>query len=468
MKSKLGRRMMLRGAFGTVIGLPLLEIMLDGNGEAYADGGTLPCRYFLMQCPTALVTSGSHEEGMTPSRTGFDYDIRPVLSPLAERGIAADVSVISGLFVPPVDAPGAYDEDYHGYATYAILTGARSGFEGPEYQPSGVSADQIIANAIGSATRLPFLYYQLDSQTDGSRVCFEARGGEFREIAPQISPAAAYRSLMMEYTPSTMVVPDPEAELERRLRQSSLSYARERISALEMRLGAADRQILDEHLTRIRALELRLMSVAPPSGEACADPGHAGSDPPDVSTDVPDQNARASLFVDLIEMAFACDITRTITLGGASALTGPGMRHEMWNHIGGLHGEVQHTADQPDLDDANRFFVDVYAEVVERLKTIPRGAGTALDETAAVFVMEGGKGLSEDPERSGDGGGDPNHSVDNAVMLLAGRAGGLRSGQHVDLSGRDLHTAVVLNTAIRALGVTGTLGDITTSLDELF
>jgi len=469
-----GRRAFLRGAAGTVIGLPLLESMLDGNGVAHADGTALPCRYFMSQCPTALVTSGSTEEGLTPTQAGFDYDITPVLQPLADHAVQSDVSVISGLFVAPLDVPGGYDVDYHGQATYAIMTGLRSGFSGVNWRPQGLTADQVVANAVGAATLHPYLYYQLDPQPEGHAICYEETTGfdgeprvVYRGITPQVSPSLAYRSLFMNFVPPDDE-PDPQAELERRLRVSSLSYAGDQITALQARLGATDRQLLDEHLTRVRELEMRLLATPTPTGAGCADPMLPDDDPPELGPDLPDQDARADLFVDLIQMAFACDMTRVLSLGGASALTGSGMRHELWNKTGGLHGEVQHSAAQAELDAANRWFVDVYARVIASFAAVPEGAGSMLDNVAAMFVMEGGKGLTPDPLRSGDGGGDSNHSVDNAVMLLAGRSGGLQSGQHLDLTGEDLHPAVVMNTAMRAVGVDETLGEISGTLDVLF
>lgn len=470
-KTALSRRAVLRGALGTAIGLPLLECMLDRNGEAHADGSGLPSRYFLSHAPTSLVTSGSREDGMTPVNAGFGYDIRPVLQPLADLGIAADVSVVSGLFAPPIDAPGGYNSDYHGHAPYAVMTGRRSGWNGTLYLPQTWSADQIVVQRFGALTRFPYLYFQLDSQSGGTYLCYEEDGNpdaDFRQIEPQMSPASAYRQLFMDFTPPSDE-PDPDAELERRLRLSSISYAKDRLTALQGRLGAADKRTLDEHLTRVRDLENRILSTTPGTiAPSCRDPELGNDDPPDVSTDLPDQAARASLFVDLAEMAFACDMTRVITIGGASRMTGSGMRNPTWNAIGGLHGEVQHTADQSDLDAANRWFVDVYARCVARFKATAEGAGTVLDSTAALFVMEGGKGLTNDDQRSGDGGGDPNHSVDNAVMMLAGRAGGLKAGQHVDLTGRDLHPAAVINAAYRALGIDATLGEITDVVEELF
>lgn len=470
---RLSRRAMLRGALGTAIGLPLLECMVDEKGVAYAAGSTVPLRYFLFYCPTSLVVSGSTREAMTPTRVGANFDVTPVLQPLADRGVTGDVSVVSGLFVSPVDGPGAYKDDHHGQAPFAVMSGVRSGWTAPTWRPQGWSADQIVAKEIGTTTRFPYLYYQIDPRTGGMPVCFEqTRGfsGEpalvYRTIDPQTSPTLAYRQLFAGFVPQGSK-PDPQAELDLRLRKSSLSYAGDRIRALQARLGATDKRTLDEHLTKIRELELRLGSSVAASA-SCRDPKLPATDPANVSTDVPNQEARAALFVDLIEMAFACDLTRVITLGGTSEMTGSGMRSPLWANIGGLHGEVQHRGAQAELDAANRWFVDVYARVLARLKATTEGTTTVLDRTAALFVMEGGKGMTSDPQRSGDGGQDSNHSVDRSLMMVGGRAGGLKPGQHVSLLGRDLHHGTVFNAAYQALGVTARHGQITGVADKLF
>lgn len=476
MKTKLGRRTVIRGALGTIIGLPLLECMLRSDGEALAGGQPLPSRYFLMQCPTSLVTSSSARiESMTPTRTGAGYDVTPVLSPLETRGVLSEVSVVSGLFIAPLDVPGGYNVDFHGQATFSIMTGLRSGFSGVTWRPQGLSSDQLVAAEIGGATLLPYLYYQIDPEQGGISICYEQTRGfsdepdiVWQEIAPEVSPASAYRRLVMGIAPEDPSAEDEAAALERRLRVSSLSYASDRIRALQARLGANDRRTLDEHLTRIRELERRIAATAStPIGEGCRDPMLGGTDPVDLPSGLANHDARADLFAELIQVAFACDLTRVITLGGASLLTGAGMRHELWNDIGGLHADVQHGEPQGDLDEANQWFVDVYARVLQRLAASTEGASTVLDNTAALFVMEGGKGMTADSQRSGDGGSDPNHSVDNAVMLVGGRAGGLAPGRHLSVAGRDLHHGVVFNTAMRAVGAEVPLGEITGTLDEL-
>ncbi|MEM9073509.1 MAG: hypothetical protein AAGE52_33695, partial [Myxococcota bacterium] len=189
---------------------------------------------------------------------------------------------------------------------------------------------------------------------------------------------------------------------------------------------------------------------------------------PDIASSVPDQEARSEIFVELVRLAFACDMTRTVTLAGSGQLTGAGMRHRLWQSVGGLHGEVQHSAgDQSLLDAANRSFVEIYASLLAGLKGTSEGEGTLLDHAAGVFLMEGGKGLGP-RSRSGDGGGDSNHSCDNMIMMVGGRAGGLVPKGHIDLTGDDRHPAEVLNAAMRAMGSSATLGEVTRVVDELF
>ncbi len=472
-RTQLNRRRFLRGAAGTVIGLPLLEYMLDSNGTAFADGSSLPCRYFLFFAPTSLVVSGSRTEGMTPTTTGPNYQITPALQPLVDRNVKDSVSVVSGLFCAPINVPGGYNADYHGQAYRAVLSGQRSGWatDGENWRPQGVSSDELCAQASPASLRFRKLYFQIDPVTSGSQISFERResGGRvfYQNANPEVSPANAYRALFQDFV-SPDAGPAEVASLDQRLRESSLSYASEQIRALEQRLSASDKRTLEEHLTHVRELERRItISTQVPTGAGCADPALSSNDPSDLGTGLPNQDARADLFAELIRMSFACDMTRVVTLAATSQFTGSGMRHDLWRSIGGHHGELQHSYAQAELDKANSWFVDVYARVLEKLKDTAGGAGSILDDTAAVFAMEGGKGLTNDSQRSGDGGGDPNHSCDNMLMMVGGRAGGLTPRGHVNLDGQDIHPAAVLNAAVRGAGVNQTLGEIS-NMVELF
>jgi hypothetical protein len=78
-----------------------------------------------------------------------------------------------------------------------------------------------------------------------------------------------------------------------------------------------------------------------------------------------------------------------------------------------------------------------------------------------VLVLEGGHGW--DPE-----GPKPRsaHSTENMVAYIAGRAGGLKPGQHVAAKGK--HPANVVASALNAVGVPGDLGEVKGNIPELF
>lgn len=459
--SRLTRRRLLRGACSTVVGLPLFECLLNEHGTAYADGEELPKRFVLFYCPTSLVPSGGDpSERLTPTVLGPGHDLPYCLQPLGDLGVDADISAVSGLFVPPFDAPGGYDSDYHGNGYQAMLSGLRHGFQGEGWELWGPSVDQLAAATLGAGTAFPSLVLQVDPDRAGYGVSFAKRAdGSFWYVEAQTSPARAYSSLFSSFMPAAAPVAD---DLEQRLRSSSLSYVKDQLGALNAQLGSADRQRLELHLTQVRALEQRILQLAShPQGAQCADPLTPATDPAEVSPSVPDQEARSQLFIDLVQMALACDMTRVVSLSMTDKLTGAGMAHPLWSHIGGLHADVQHASTNADLDEANRWFVAQYAGLLAKLKAVTEGAGTLLDQSAALFLMEGGKG-----GRAADGGGDQNHSTDNMVMLLAGRAGGLKPGQHI-VAPADTHVAAVMNTALRAVGVNETLGEIPGFVDGL-
>jgi hypothetical protein len=100
---------------------------------------------------------------------------------------------------------------------------------------------------------------------------------------------------------------------------------------------------------------------------------------------------------------------------------------------------------------------------VKKLAAMPEvDGGTVLDHTAMVMTFEAGIGTNpvmpdEEPISA--------HSNENMVMLVAGRAGGLKSGIHV--RGNRKHPAAVIRTAMQAVGVDRNLGDITDSVPEL-
>ena len=86
-----------------------------------------------------------------------------------------------------------------------------------------------------------------------------------------------------------------------------------------------------------------------------------------------------------------------------------------------------------------------------------------LDNSAIVFLPEAGHGTQLNDATSQN----QTHSVENMVMLIAGRAGGLAPGRHINAAGK--HPGQALISAMQAAGNTGsTLGEVTGNIPELF
>jgi hypothetical protein len=78
--SRWTRRNLLRGAVrgsAVAMSLPFLDLFLDGNGEAMAQGAPLPTRF-----GTWFWGCGVNTARWFPSKLGANYDLRPELAPI--------------------------------------------------------------------------------------------------------------------------------------------------------------------------------------------------------------------------------------------------------------------------------------------------------------------------------------------------------------------------------------------------
>jgi hypothetical protein len=179
------------------------------------------------------------------------------------------------------------------------------------------------------------------------------------------------------------------------------------------------------------------------------------------SSDIPrylgyaNEEKRAAVMSDLLHMAFTCDLTRSATLAYTFAQCFIDTQALLGIQQTDVH-ELGHGAgSDEDKADAFAWHIKHFAHLVAKLRDTPEGAGSLLDSTVVVFLPEGGWDN-----------GDP-HSGENMVALIAGRAGGLKPGKHVQATGK--HPVQVLISAMNAAGVpTDMLGEISGQLPELF
>ena len=101
-KIRISRRTMLRGLGGVAVGLPVLECMLDSNGEALAQSVPLPKRYAIVFAGQAIggddwadntsIVLGKRSTDtaafIVPPQTGSGYTATLPLKPLASVSTA--------------------------------------------------------------------------------------------------------------------------------------------------------------------------------------------------------------------------------------------------------------------------------------------------------------------------------------------------------------------------------------------
>jgi len=491
---RIARRTLLRGIGGTVVGLPLLEAMLltEGPWARRACAATIPRRYVVVFGGFSLGASSSVGSSaaasapidFVPQTVGRGYDLPTALAPLGVSGVAADVSVVSGLKIPwagdnggSVPAGGRPD-NFHALTASGLLSGTRSEAgdgEASHARCSGPTSDQVVAPIIAGPTTFQSVQYRAEAifysgnGPDNARDIMSwkagAAGAKPVAVPPDPSPAAAFRSLFGDVGATASAQDAAKRDFLLRSRRSVLDLVHGDTDRLLPRLGAFDRQRISDHLDQIRDLEKRLAdaaaaAAAPVPAGICAAPPSPGADPPvNDGLNYSGEEQRAARFGDLITLALACDRTRVATLMLSTFQSALNM-DQLIGVKDGLH-DIGHKGSKDSANKAVAWHIRHFAELIAKLKSLPEGSGSVLDNTVAVFVCEGGIGLDPATGQSASV-----HSSDNMACLVAGRAGGLKPGAHIRALGQ--HPAKVLISAMNAVGGPQSLGEVSGIIPQLF
>ncbi len=504
MSLRMDRRTFLRGAAGVSVALPVLECMLDNHGVALAKGGDNPCRYAIVFAGQALggdnwakngqrIAGETYEEEghfIAPAQTGSNYELTTPLMPVAD--LRDDFSVVSNMSIPwnasstdgaAVPAGGAY-RDFHGGGCSPLLSGTRS--DQASFRCNGITSDQLLAQSNPGSLydslvlRAQPSWYLGGSSYSGRQYLSYSDAGA--PVEAQTSPQTAFMTLFGNFTPDNSE-DAARLEFELRGRRSVLDLVNAKRQALLDKVGQADRIRLERHFDELRELELRISGINPDVA-ACEVPGDPGADPPiggdnagsgsaDIGTNTgySEEDLRARVMVDLIHMAFVCDLTRVATLQ-ITVFQSHMNVYPVAESLGipiraDLH-EVGHNGDQDNrgqlaVSTMLGWHIDIWGDLVRKLRDTPEGAGNVLDNSAIVFMTEAGHGLQLNDGVSENA----THSVEEMVQLVAGRAGGLTPGRHIDAEGA--HPAQNLISCMQAVGHDGdTLGEVSGRIDALF
>lgn len=443
----LPRRTFLRG-LGTAVALPLLDAMLPARARA----ATAAAKTFPKRIAWIYVPNGANMADWTPAATGRGYALPSILEPLAAH--RESLTVISGLANRMGDEHGD-GGGAHARASASFLTGVHPRKTAGADIKAGVSVDQIAANQIGEATRLPSLELSCDggqragSCDSGYSCAYQFNiswKSETQPMNPEVDPRAAFERLFGSGDPTASLAATAQRAL---YRKSVLDYVLEDARSLERRLGETDRRKLDEYLTAVRDLERRIERT---------EKFGAPQPPPGVAAPAMFETyeQQMQLMYDVMALAFQTDTTRIATY--IVAHDGSNRPYPTIGIRDGHHDLSHHRNDEEkkkQLALINRYHTTQFARFLDKLASIREGDGTLLDNSTLLY----GSALSDGNK----------HLPVNLPILVAGRGGGrITAGQHLRVE-EQTPVANLYRSMLDTVGVrTEKVGDSTGKLDALF
>ena len=381
------RRSFLKGA-GLSLAIPFLE---SGASKAFA--AVEPTRH------KRILAIGNHlgfyPGAFFPKEDGADYVSSPTLKNIEEH--RKNFTVFSHL---DHDVGGG-----HGGGN-SFLTGVRKQ-ESKGYPEKNVSLDQIAAEHVGSAARFPSITAGIGEGTD---MCWTRTGVR---IPPVNSPARLFNALFTQSSQS-------EINLERKRlthRGSVLDALMGSAKSLQGKINGFDRDKLDQYLTSVREVELRLQMSKEWLDRPKPKPG---IEP--ITNEQRMDIEEMPLFFDLLTLALQTDSTRVATFEIPLGFTTTDLDGVSY----GYHGLSHHSKGEDKLVEL-QVAEDYIFSQVNRLFTSLQEA-KIFDDTLVIV----GSGMSDGSR----------HSNKNLPVLMAG--GGLNHQGHI-ISPEEHHKRIPLS-----------------------
>ncbi|WP_437339455.1 DUF1552 domain-containing protein [Sorangium sp. So ce394] len=407
---------MLRGAGAIAVSLPWLEIM---GTERPAHAAPAPAKRFL----AVYTPGGTVLNRWRPTGSETSFTLSPILAPLAP--VQNRLIVVDGL-----DMKSARGEQ-HQAGIIAWLTGTSQEGSNNGGYGQGPSIDQVIAARISAGQKakasIQIALRWATGKSHGLLSPMNAANFEndapHKPIPPRLDPVEIFTELFGTLNPNDSN--DAARRLARK--RSILDFLDRRYATLSGQLGAADKQKIDQHLTKIREIEQSLSNI-PVETSACKVPTRVDTSDynprtglnadndgkvKDTSTDAAIPKV-GKLLTDMMVMAFACDITGVGTLQWSDTEakhTFPWLNltehHHFYQHDGGFRPN--------ECEAICTWYSKQHLYLLQEMEKIDMGGHSLLDESVVFFGSE----LS-DP---------PSHKKNDMPFLLAGGGGGLRTGR---------------------------------------
>jgi hypothetical protein len=376
-----------------------LPFVLNLPGVAAAEGARRKQRLVVMFSPDGVVP-----DTFWPDEEGAEFTLKPSLKPL--EPFKDRLLTLHGV----CDRVRG-DGDNHMRGIGCLLTGVElfpGNIQGGSHTPagwaSGISIDQEIKNFLQAdpATRTRFGSLEMgvmvpERADTWTRMSY---AGPNKPISPVDNPYQLFAKLY------------GRAKDQEHLK-SVLDDLREDLDKVRARVGAADRQILEEHASIVRAMEQELQANR-------KDVGHAVPKmEPGVREDNDNMPQLSKLQLDLLVNSFQADFARVATFQFTNSVGQPRMR---WLGIDEGQHDLSHKPDsdadaQEKLTRINAWYAEQLAYLAKRLAETPEpgGEGSMLDNTLILWTNELGKGNS--------------HTLDNIPWVMVGNGLGFKMGR---------------------------------------
>ena len=391
----LSRRTFLRG-LGVTMALPWLESVPVWGGDKSSEP---PVRFACL-----FSGNGFHKDEWWAKGEGKTMQLGKVLEPLLPhrekllflRGLYNEQALIGGI---------------HSCQTGNLLTGAHLAPAGEI--KSGISVDQLIAEAIKGQTKVPSLVL-------GTEQSIAAIHKNYSMIySSHISWSSASTPTPLELYPALAfdrLFRDEVGKAD----QSVLDAVIDDTRGLRDRVSKADQRRLDEYLSSVREVERRIDQAGKAGRLQGYRPTLLKPDMPRPADGIPqdiDQHMR--LMCDILVLAFRTDTTRVCTLklnNDHSALRFPHLKVDYM-----IHHLLSHT-DNADWLKVNQFFMTQMAYIAEKLDAVKEGDRTLLDNSMILYCSSMMTGA---------------HNNDQLPVVMLGSGGGkIKTGRIVDYTGK--------------------------------
>ncbi|MEQ9409909.1 MAG: DUF1552 domain-containing protein [Fuerstiella sp.] len=383
-----------RREFLKQLGLATATLPFISNLNAFAapaSAGARKQRLIVMFSP-----NGTVPWDFWPEQEGSDYDLKPILQPMAEF---KDRMLVTKGVCDKLKGDG----DRHMRGMGCMLTGIelfpgniQGGSDTPAGWASGISLDQELKNYLQSKeetrTRFGSLEFGVmvpDRADTWTRMSY---AGPNKPVAPIDDPYQMFKKLYGQMK-------------DRRNLTSILDDVQEDLQRLSSIIGSEDRQLLEEHAEFVRSMELQLQADAGSRLDHVV---------PELEPGVKEENDNipqiTKMQMDLLVNSFVNDFARVASFQITNSVGQPKMT---WLGIDESHHTLSHEPDSnkeahDKLTKINTWYCEQLAYLTKRLAETPEpnGEGSLLDNTLILWGNELGQGN--------------NHTLNNIPFVMVG------------------------------------------------